>query len=67
MRTRNPWVLLRLRLFGWYVRFMMSESGTRGVKTAMVGKGQRAVKLTPGRAYGRMARFVYFDNSCIST
>jgi hypothetical protein len=24
MRTRNPWVLFRLRLFGWNVRFMLS-------------------------------------------
>jgi hypothetical protein len=24
MRMRNPWVLLRLRLFGWKVRFILS-------------------------------------------
>ena len=24
IRTRNPWVLFRLRLFGWNVRFMLS-------------------------------------------
>jgi hypothetical protein len=24
MRTRNPWVRFRLRLFGWNVRFMVS-------------------------------------------
>jgi len=23
MRTRNPWVFLRRRLFGWNVRFMV--------------------------------------------
>jgi len=31
IRTRKPWVLFRLRLFGWKVRFMAVVSG-RGIE-----------------------------------
>ena len=30
MRTRKPWVLFRLRLFGWKVRFMLAAPGPEG-------------------------------------
>src|SRR4051794_21280111 len=45
MRSRNPWVLARLRLFGWYVRF--NEEPPRGGPRAARGRGPRGRRKPP--------------------
>jgi chromosomal replication initiator protein len=41
MRARNPWVLARLRFFGWYVRFTFGAlDGAGGAGDWSVGDGQ---------------------------
>ena len=42
MPTRNPWVLFRLRLFGWNVRFMMSPGRRQGEPPGDASTGQKS-------------------------
>ncbi len=54
MRRRKPWVLARLRLFGWYVRF--NEEPPRGGRARPESRGPRgrrkppSVRLRPPRS-----------------
>src|SRR5688572_3625544 len=42
MRTRNPWVRFRLRLFGWNVRFMLSPGRLSSDPQRDASTGQRS-------------------------
>jgi hypothetical protein len=53
MRMRNPWVLARLRLLGWNVRF--TEGPPRGGLRAEPERGY-AREAEPGECRGRSAR-----------
>ena len=54
IRTRKPWVLARLRLFGWKVRF---TSGLHGVSGCVACQGGPAAK-TGGGSYWAWVRLV---------
>jgi hypothetical protein len=53
MRRRNPWVLARLRLFGWYVRF--NEEPPRGA--ARSPRSGTAREAETAKCTARIARF----------
>ena len=59
MRARNPWVLARLRLFGWKVRLLIlstpSLAGRPGVGPGSRGWSRRRYRAAPpGRKAGRL-------------
>ena len=57
MRTRNPWVLFRLRLFGWNVRFMLSprRRKERPLRDASTGQKIECSEAAPGLSIRSLA------------